>query len=1055
MKKLLCSVSIHRRSRIVDLCAVVFAVLIGGGSLTPAYSSNLQQGKDVVVSGKVISKSSGEPLAGVIVYIEGENYNTSTDAEGKYSFEFTDSGNTEISFYFLGMEIFKVKYTGQESIDVSLIEMNESLDDVVVTGYGNVRKESFTGNATRVTRDEILKVTQSNIIKALQVFDPSFRLTENIEMGSNPNTMPEFTMRGQTAMSLDATADISRGNLTQNQNLPIFILDGFEVSVEKVYDMDPARINSVTLLKDAAATALYGSRAANGVIVIESRAPQSGKVRVNYNFTSTLEAPDLSAYNLMNAREKLAAEKAAGYYDLGEANDNSSVEELNYLQYLHKLNTINRGVDTDWLAQGVRNSFHHQHSLYIDGGVDDIRWGAELRYSNKDGVMRGSSRETYGAGITLDYRIGKFQILNRTYLDVMNANEVPYQDFSSYSHLQPYLPFTDPQTGEYLPVFDTRLTNSVYYVNPLYEEKYMSSYDTDSYNDFSNQLQVNFFASNDITAKLQFAIDKRYGESKYFIDPASSEFSDTTDPEMIGSLQTGQEESFSYNLQAQLMYNKKIKKNYINVSAVGELSENNYEVETAYYMGFSNGAMSSVNDAMTIVNKPYRNTQTYRMASVLMLANYSYDDIYLVDASFRIEGSSEFGADHKAAPFWSGGVGVNIHNYDFLKNNRTISTLKLRATYGEVGNVNYPVEAARSLYRSTSTENWYITGIGNILSALGNSALSWEKTDTFEVGMDFGMFNNRFFLRASYYNKNTRGMITTMSLPSSSGFTSYYDNIGTVQNQGYEIDIRYNFLRTRDWDLTVFANMAHNRNRILEISDALRNYNAQVDKLYEGYNNSTNTFSDNWKYANTYTKYVEGGSTTSLFAVRSLGINPANGQELFLRPDGTVTYDWNAADQVIVGNTEPYANGSFGLNARWKNFELYASFIYYFGAQKYNSTLVSQVENVNLKTSNADRRVYLMRWQQPGDVTALKSIRDGQYITRPTSRFVQDDNTLQFNSLSLRYNFNPKLIRKAGMSMLSLTASMNDIGYWSTIRRERGLSYPYSRTFNFTLNVTF
>ena len=1027
-----------------------------GGAIISA--SGQSPDKETAVSGQVTSKATKEPLAGVVIYIEGTSFNTITDSDGNYSLSFKPEKGTEIKFYFLGMEDYSVAYTGQKTIDAALQEASESLDDVVVTGYGNIRKEGFTGNTTRISQDEILKVSPKNIINAIQVFDPSFRVTENINMGSNPNALPEFTMRGQTALTMDVTggADISRENLTSNNNLPIFILDGFEVDVEKIYDMDPTRINSITLLKDAAATALYGSRAANGVIVIESRAPQAGKVRVSYNFTSSLETPDLSDYNLMNAAEKVDAEYAAGYYKMDEDPASGSLVSLmDYQYYIGKLNNVRRGVETDWLAKGVRNSFHHQHSLYLEGGESNIRWGAELRYANQDGVMRGSNRETYGAGITLDYRVGKFQVLNRTDFTVTNSNDVPYQTFSDYSHLQPYVTPYDPVTGKYVRLLES--FNVVGdFVNPLYEAGYMDSYSRESYNDFSNQLQVNFFATNDLTAKIQFSIDKKFSRSADFIDPASSAFRDETDPSLMGSLDTNSSEYFSYSFNAQLMYNKHIGKNYISATASAELMEDSSESLVSSYTGFPNGTLSSVNNAMKIQNKPVRSTDRTRLASFLLFANYSYDDIYLVDASVRLDGSSQFGADHKTAPFWSGGLGINIHNYEFLKDNPVISTLKLRATYGQVGKVTFPVYAARTTYISTSSQDWYITGMGNVIQYLGNSDLQWEKTNILDAGFDFGMFDDRFFLKFSYFNKTTDGMITTVSLPSSSGFSGYMANIGRVENAGFEIDLRYNVVRNKDWNVMLFANLYHNRNRILEISDALRNYNSMVDQLYADYNSNSSISNDKAsQYSRSYTKYVEGGSTTSIFAVRSLGINPANGKELFLRPDGTVTYDWNAADQVIVGNTEPDAEGSFGFNLRWKNFSLFTSFLYRWGGQQYNYTLVDYVENVNLMTSNADKRVSLLRWRQAGDVTSLKSIADGAYTTRPTSRFVQNDNVLQFNSVSLSYDFDSALIRKAGMGMLRLTASMEDVGYWSSIRRERGLDYPYSHIFNFTINVTF
>jgi hypothetical protein len=433
------------------------------------------------------------------------------------------------------------------------------------------------------------------------------------------------------------------------------------------------------------------------------------------------------------------------------------------------------------------------------------------------------------------------------------------------------------------------------------------------------------------------------------------------------------------------------------------------------------------------------------------MANYSWSDIYLLDVSLRLDGSSEFGKDEKVAPFWAGGVGLNVHKYGFLQDNPVLSTLKLRATYGQVGKVNFPVYAAMSSYNSTSVNDWYLTGMGNMMHYLGNDDLSWEKTNSVDAGMDLGLFDDRFMLKATYYNKLTTDMITSVTLPSSSGFTSYMDNLGKVSNRGFELDLRYNIVRSRDFDLTVFGSMSHNKNKILEISDALKAYNDMVDKLYADYGDG----SKDTKYSVPHTKFIEGGSTTSIFAMKSLGINPANGKELFITPEGDVTYEWSAADQQIVGNTEPVVQGAFGFNVRWQNFSLFTSFLYRAGGQQYNQTLVNYVEDVNLLQSNADRRVSMMRWQNPGDLVALKDIASSGYVTRPTSRFVQNDNLLQFNSVSLSYDFEPRLINKAKISMLRLTASMEDLGYWSTIRRERGLEYPFSRIFNFSLNVTF
>lgn len=315
------------------------------------------------------------------------------------------------------------------------------MDEVVVTGYANIRKESFTGAATTVTKDEILKISPRNVIDVLQVFDPSLRVVKNNEMGADPNTLPEFYIRGRTGMDgvtqldkLEAQqgGDMSKFSLTTNPNLPVFILDGYEVDVQKIYDMDPNRIASITILKDAAATAMYGSRASNGVIVIETVTPELGKLQVSYTFNASLTAPDLSDYNLMNAEEKLQAELLSGLYDLSKANDMTA--------YVTKKNYITKGVDTDWMSQPLQNQFNHSHSLYISGGTEGFRFGADLSYNHEGGVMKESYRNRMSVGVYVDYRVGKLQIRNHVSYDLARSSDSPYGSFSDYTKQQPYYP---------------------------------------------------------------------------------------------------------------------------------------------------------------------------------------------------------------------------------------------------------------------------------------------------------------------------------------------------------------------------------------------------------------------------------------------------------------------------------------------------------------------------------------------------------------------------------------------------------------------------------------
>ena len=270
------------------------------------------------IRGMVVD-SNREPIPGASIIVKGTRTGTSTNIEGEFTLDVkNDKVTLEVSFIGMKKQTLQVDATRKKMLEITMVDDVKTLEDVVVTGYSNVRKSSFTGSSTQITGDELRKVSQTNILGAIQSFDPSFRLVDNTQFGSDPNTVPEMYIRGRSGFGIkDLDKDLSRSNLENNPNLPTFIMDGFEVSIEKIYDLDPTRIESLTILKDAAATAMYGSRAANGVVVITTVAPKAGEVRVSYNFTGTLEMPDLHDYNLANAAEKLEIERLAGLFENG------------------------------------------------------------------------------------------------------------------------------------------------------------------------------------------------------------------------------------------------------------------------------------------------------------------------------------------------------------------------------------------------------------------------------------------------------------------------------------------------------------------------------------------------------------------------------------------------------------------------------------------------------------------------------------------------------------------------------------------------------------------
>ena len=1000
------------------------------------------------VYGRVIEKLSKEPMVGVTIRLDGHSTGVITDINGCYVLTLPEKGGLVIYSY-IGFETRKIKVTSRQKVDVQMVEATESIQEVIVTGYNSIQKESFTGNTTKIEKEDLLKVNPNNLISAIQTFDPSFRIQENLAAGSDPNSLPQFVLRGQTGigettLGQTSTSSISREVLSGNSNLPIFILDGFEVDVEKIYDLDMNSIHSINILKDAAATAMYGSRAANGVIVIERRAPEAGKFRVQYSGVLSAELPDLSSYNLVNAREKLETERLAGLYD-------SNTPEIDpYTNgYYQRLNNVLTGVDTYWLSQGLRTALNHKHSVFIDGGENDVRWGVELGFRGTEGVMKHSSRKNANAAFYVDYRIGGLQIKNKVTYTYNKSTDVPFNSFSDYSHLLPYMRLYD-ENGDYVRRLEKFDEASGTQVNPLYEINFYNSFDHSGYDEVTDDLSLNWRITDGLRLRGQFSVLMRNSTGDLYKDPASASYSASTG-NINGEKTESTQKRTVIDGSLSLMYNNTFKGHNLNICLSSNMRQTQSTASETRYRGFPGGDLVSSNYAAEVYGKPSSSDNTTRLVGALLTSNYTYNNIYLADLTGRIDGSSEFGSDKRWSMFWSTGAGINIHNYDFMKSNELFSMLKFRVSYGLTGKTNFSLYSAKDMYQ-LQTDSWYPTGYGVFLYQMGNPNLKWERKYTLDYGVEIGLWYDKIYLKASAYDERTIDLITDYTIPSSTGFTSYKENMGKVKNTGVELELRARLYSDRNWLFQLYGSFARNKNTIIEISQAMRDYNKRVEELFSGYNPESSSDS---KYAKTYLKYYEGASLTSIYGMKSLGISPTNGKEIYLRRNGDVTDVWSADEWTIIGDTAPKGQGSFGYTLSYKQLSMFASFLYTFGGDAYNNTLVSYVENADIKNDNVDKRVLLDRWQKPGDITTMKDIRDRNVTTGASSRFVQKNNTLQWSSLTMSYNFRPEQLKKLHLSGLRLSFTMNALFYWSTIRQERGLDYPYSRSFNLTTNIIF
>jgi TonB-linked SusC/RagA family outer membrane protein len=1007
-----------------------------------------QQPASVTISG-VVTDDQDLALPGVTVVVKGTQNGVHTANDGKFTLKNVPE-NARIVFSYIGFKTQEIALKGATTLNVKLQTDVRSVKDVVITGYQEIRKESFTGTAITVTGDELKRFNPQNILSSLQSFDPSFKIVENNLNGSNPNRLPNINVRGATALPSGPgdVATLSRNSLNNNTNLPTFIMDGYEVSLETIYDLDPNRVASMTLLKDAAATAIYGSRAANGVLVIVTKAPAEGKLAVSYNYELNMQAPDLTTYHPLNAAQKLEYERLAGLYT---ANGVDDPDELQKLYYAKKLNVVS-GVNTDWLAQPVQLGIGHKHSIYLEGGSSTMRYGIDARYQSNEGAMKGSDRKRYSLATTLSYNFkNKVLFRNQFTISQVTGTESPYGNFSDYVRMNPYYP--KDSAGHLLQQVDNynyrdgnngNASASLAILNPLWDAN-TGSFNKNQYLEFIDAFSIQWDIVEGLRLKGQVSITKDKGTSDIFQSPFANTYFGTPSDQLEnrGQYNYATDDNTQVDANAVMTYFKQRNGHAVNLSAGLNVQTRLDDQKSFAAQGFTNDRFSEIEFARTYISgAPGGGITQERLAGAFASLNYSYQNRFLLDATGRVDGSSKFGSDSRMAPFWAGGLGWNVHNEKWMPHN-VISQLKLRGTIGLTGDVSFPAYLANTTYQYYNS-NWYSTGVGTVFMNYGNQNLSWQRTLNYDLGFELGLFHDRIYIAPRYYNKLTMDLLTDINVPPSAGYQSYKDNLGEMTNHGFEVNFRANVLRTKKVSVNLTANFVTNINKITKISDALKHYNDLIDQKQQG--------SDSLAQS-PLLRYKEGQSINTIYAVRSRGIDPQSGREIFIKKDGTLTYNYDVKDIAPVGDQTTKIEGFFGGNVSYKNWMMELSFYTKAGGDVYNQTLVDRVENADPRY-NVDERVLSDRWKQPGDHAMFKNIAD-QSITRPTSRFVQRENDLELRSVYLSYDAPASFYKRLSMQNLRIAVIMNDIFRASTIQQERGIDYPFARNITFSLSTRF
>jgi len=998
------------------------------------------------VRGRVTNER-GEPVAGATVSVldkDGRPMNKRVSTNGNGDFQLNDiAEGTMLEISYLGYVAARVSAKVQLGT-ITLKQSENTLKEIAVVSTGmTVRmKETFTGAAAVYSGQQLKSTGNVNVIQSLRSLDPSMLILQNNLAGSNPNVLPTLELRGQSSITTSSLRD----EFSDDPNQPLFILDGFEAALRTIVDLDMNRVSSITLLKDAASTAIYGSRASNGVVVVETIQPKAGQIRLSYVSDLTIENPDLSAYSMMNAAEKLQFEKLSGVYTAP-----ASYPELQNMYYdplySQKLQKVTSGVNSYWLSDPLQTGFSQRHTFYAEGGSDALTFSAGGNYRNLSGTMIGSGRKDWGARLNLTYRTKKLKVNNNAYVSGYRADESNYGSFSTWVNMNPYYEKPGASEPYVFSFYDSRSNN--YYnpspasfinvSNPLYNAG-SNSFDYSTNLSVTNNLQVIYDLSKKFRLQSSLQVSNTSTASNTFKSPLLTEFEDA-DQLKKGSYTYKQVTGLSYTANAMASYANQNGKHAYQANLRAEIQDKSNKLKGFVAEGFPNSTNGNPRFAYGYQENgnPLAVNAVARRNSIIANGFYSYDERYNMDVSFTYDGSTSFGLENSYQPFASAGISWNLHKEKFMQSAEWLNTLRLRASYGVTGNQNFTSASSTSTYTYLSNYNYF--GQGVELTKLGNANLKWQNTYQTNLGVDGEIFNHRLTLQLNAYRKYTNPLVLAINLPSSTALANYPINAGNMTTNGLEGTVRYAPVYQPEKRFIWFVGLT----------------GTTMTQKYNGFNGILSGLNESLQSLNSLTRYHDGYDYYDIWAVPSLGIDPASGSEIFQKKDGSQTFTYSYNDIVKVGNSRPDLQGVISTTLTYKglNFSLYARYI--INRDVWNDALFNKVENISLNriiNNNLDTRALYDRWQQPGDQAQFKAI-SLTGTTNMSSRFVQREDALTIESVSLGYEFKKSSwLEKANISSLRINGYTNDLVYWSTVRKERGVDYPFARSFSLSLSAT-
>ena len=974
------------------------------------------------IKGTIIDSKTGEPVIGASVKVKGTKLAAVTDLNGE--FELNTHANATLEISYVGFKETEVK--ASNGMKISLEEDTESLEEVVVVGYGTQKKESLTGAMANIKGEKLKDITSATVENMLNGKVSGVYVAPG---SGRPGSTGAIIIRGQTSIN-GATA-------------PLWVVDGVIVG-NSAGDLNPDDIETMTVLKDAASTAIYGSEGANGVVVVTTKQAKHEKMSISLSAKAGLSTLNRGNLEMMDGAE---------FYDYYKSFQN--VESVNFPRWNEDL----RNSNFDWFKLAKKTGSTQDYNLTLNGGSQNIQSMFTLGYFKEEGAVKGYDMNRYSTRIKVVYKPYEWLTIkpnisgSRT-----NDKDKQYSVGAMYS----MMPWDSPydENGNLVPNYYAGWVNSkaTNYLNDLAAGDYSTSttYDLSGGLDFDIK----------ITPWLTFSSVNNYSyynsQTHGYYDPKSSS----------GEGVNGRTTEYNYvstrRYTNQLLRFKKSWGKH-NVNALLAYEFNDYEMK--YTDVYATGFISGFEDFMTAAKPEMANG--YRTAwakqSYFTQWRYDYDSRYYGELSLRRDGRSNFGSNNRYGNFFSVSGAWNINNESWFKAD-WVDQLKLRAAFGSVGNVPTSLYPSYSLYSVGATYN---ENPGALISQIGNKDLTWEKTYTTGVGVDASFWQNRLHATLDYYIKNTSNILYQVPVTGLVGVTSIWKNIGKMRNTGIEFTVGGDIIRTKDLTWNVTANISHNSNELRDLykqRDANGNYVVKPVLI-----------SDGTSIAGTAQRILEIGEPVDTYYMKEwAGVNPEDGKPQWYMDDANgnkvVTDSYSKASYYKCGKASPDVYGSFSTSLFYKNFDLQANFGYSLGGQIY-SYYRQEFDSDGAYAGDRNQMKLQKgwsRWEKPGDIAthprAMYNNQDKGNLA--SSRYLESSDYLKLRSLTLGYNFD---LKKYGIQTLRLSisgenlftitdysgvdpelpAGTNDKGVLSVTNTGGTSVYPAVRKFMLGVNLTF